>query len=497
MNFLKKNRWAIILFTLIIWGGFLRFDSLGEQSLWMDEGFSVSTANSILENGYPLMDSGSTSWRAFPVHYIMAIGLFINNDPQIGGRVFTALAGTLLILIFYLFNYQIFRSRRQAIIATALMTFMTYEIGWSRQARMYVFLQLFIITSLYFYYRFLEQKNKTFLILAFIFSVLSVYTHQAGYLAPLIILLTTLIDVSEFKEWWKWIKNNYKFSILFILLFGLFVYSLFLIKSDSSLLVIKKAAKKSFDTNYTVSYLKFLILELGLFLPVGVIGFFTLAWKKKSKYMLALTIGVASYFLLISFKNPVLNFRYLLPILPFIFIYIAYAFNQLFEKFKKNRISSSIFLSLFIILISFSGKSNFLPNAYNLGISAPQPDWKAGYEWIKNDAGDKEIITISTFPMFHDIYYGKNIGEKFYLPYSGNGMPGSFNDDSNYSNAEVINSLDELLSINGYLILDNYGLRMLRDEDVRNYLGPLNPTEIIKGDFDLMIWKINNYELST
>ena len=42
-----KYLWFPILILLILWGGYLRFDSLGSQSLWMDEGFSVTTAMAI------------------------------------------------------------------------------------------------------------------------------------------------------------------------------------------------------------------------------------------------------------------------------------------------------------------------------------------------------------------------------------------------------------------------------------------------------------------
>jgi len=478
------------LIILVLWGGYLRFESLGNQSFWMDEAFSVAVATSIQEHGYPLLDSGQEVWRSFPVDYIMSVGLYLFDDPQVGGRVFTALAGTLLILMFYLFNLQIFKSRRQALIATALMTFMTYEIAWSRQARMYMFLQLFMVTSLYFYYRFLEHKKRLPLVMAFIFAALSIYTHQAGYVVAVAILLTTLIDVREFSPWISWIKRNKGFSVGFLIVFGIFAYSLFTINSGSSLAEAVENARQQFNFDYSLNYLKFLFIQLGIFLPVGVIGFFASAWKRKQQYILAIAISVVIYFLLISFRNSLFHFRYILPIVPFIIVFVAYALDQLFELLKKYHITSSVFAGVIIIAIMASWGFNFLPkDEYVLGRTAPQPDWKTGYEWITNDAGDEEIVTISTYPVFHDIYLGKDKGEKYYLAFEGFGYPGKVLEKSRYARSELISTLEELNQKKGYLILDDFGFRMLWDKEIRDYLNILKPV-IFEGQYKLMVWKL-------
>ncbi|MBU0577667.1 glycosyltransferase family 39 protein [Patescibacteria group bacterium] len=488
----KKNLWLIILIVLVVWGGFLRFESLGGQSFWIDEGFSVATATAIQEHGYPLLDSGRTVWRSFPVDYITSVGLYLFDDPQVGGRVFAALAGTLLILVFYFFNFQIFKSRRQAIIATILMAFMTYEIAWSRQARMYIYLQLFMTASLYFYYRFIEDKRILYLLLTLIFAALSIFSHQAGYLVALLILLTTLIDVKELKPFIKWIKKNIKLFIGLTLIFGIFVFALFTVKSGSSLMNAFENVIDSSGMDYSFSYLQFLSLQFGLFFPIGIAGFFMLSWQKKWKYMLAISIGVIVYYLSISFQNKLLHFRYLLPIIPFLLIYIACPIDQLFESIKKRHKAFSIGLGVILVAAMISvGQFNMLAkDAYYLGNTAPQPNWEAGWEWIKNDAGENEIITISTFPMFHDIYIGKEVGEKYFLPFSMTGLPGSYYKKAPYSQAETIGNLDEFKEIEGYVILDDLGYRMLRGQEIKGYLNSLTPVFTDRGAFDITIWKL-------
>jgi len=367
---------------------------------------------------------------------------------------------------------------------------MTYETAWSRQARMYIFLQLFIVTSLYFYYRFLEEKKRIFLLTAFILGALSVYTHQAGYLAAIIIFLTTIIDVKEYRHWINWIKKHGIFSAGFLIAFGLFAYSLLLINSDSSLASAAKNAASNINMDYSLNYIRFLFLQFGVFLPIGVIGFFLLAWQKKWKYLLAITISAVIYFLLISFRNDLFHLRYILPIIPFVFIFIAYALDQLYERLKKYNIAVLSATGLIVFAIAFTGEFNFLPkDIYYLDPTAPQPDWKAGYEWIVNDAQSDKIITISTYPVFHDIYIGREKGEKYFLPFSFSGMPDSIEEKPAYTKAEPIKSIAELKEKKGYLILDEFGFRMLSDQNIKNYLNTIAPV-VFEGPFKLMVWKL-------
>src|SRR3989338_5633022 len=49
--------WGLIL-ALIGYGLFLRVYGLGEQSLWIDEGYTINASQAILERGIPQLDSG-------------------------------------------------------------------------------------------------------------------------------------------------------------------------------------------------------------------------------------------------------------------------------------------------------------------------------------------------------------------------------------------------------------------------------------------------------
>jgi len=155
-----RNRWITFsLLALTVWAGVLRFYGLGHQSLWLDEGVSVLHATAILKHGYPLLANGAISWESFPVHYIMAIGLHLRPDIHVGARCMAALAGTLLVPLFFAFSFQVSRSVSHALIGALLLTFMTYEVAWSRQARLYAFFQCFSLASLICMYNYLRHRR--------------------------------------------------------------------------------------------------------------------------------------------------------------------------------------------------------------------------------------------------------------------------------------------------------------------------------------------------
>ena len=68
---------GLALFVITVWGFFLRIYDGGVQSLWVDEGTSLTAALGILEDGTPHLASGVSYWRA-PLHtYLIsaAVGL--------------------------------------------------------------------------------------------------------------------------------------------------------------------------------------------------------------------------------------------------------------------------------------------------------------------------------------------------------------------------------------------------------------------------------------
>jgi len=223
------------------------------------------------------------------------------------------------------------------------------------------------------------------------------------------------------------------------------------------------------------------------------------------RVFLPIVMACLAYGYVISFRTWLFAFRYTLPILPFLLIFIAEIaiFSEKWPDFAKKRLKmpkiwqkplKNGFFVAFVALCVFSMHLTFRPKTEHwLCYTAPQPRWKEAFALVlgrenRLHGPQNEIVTISAFPMFHDIYLGSDCGRKYYLPISHTGYHNQIQRQAPYAQAETITSLDQLLSINGYLILDDFSLRMIADPAIRDYLTRHRYNAYLPGLFNTYVW---------
>jgi len=499
-----KSRWHVLALAAITAGGcWLRYSALSSPSLWIDEGFSAVYALSILEHGYPLLPTGETSWNSFPVHYLMALGIRLFRDFQFGARFFSALFGTMMIPAFYFLNRQIFQSRIQSLLACLLLALMTYEIAWSRQARMYVYLQLFSLVTVACFYRFLEFRRRSDLVFTCFFIFMCAVTHRAWYVALMVIATSGLFELRNTRTWLRWIRHHVCFAITWLILsLGAAALLLFGPVINSNFVTSFSDFLADTHQNYSKAYLSFLNGQLNgllIWVPVGAL----LAVWKRPRFSIPLVITVCAYFYVISTRNILFHFRYTLPLICFLLMFAAHAYSFLFERCFSSRSmllkSGTVFLTILFLSCVSGARFQYLPaRRYRLGFTAPQPDWRQAYKWIESSHGDGDgsddpIVTVSNFPMFHDFYLGKSTGMKYFLPFSLSGYPNEFREKPQYSKARLICSLDELTQLDCHVVLDDFGLRMLKNKQIRDFLLRRQPDRRVCAPqgFDVFVWRLS------
>ena len=498
---LNKIITALLLILITLAGAFLRLRDLSFASLWIDEGFSIIHAKAILTYGYPLLPNGIATWNYFPVHYLMALGLLITSTIEMGGRIFPALAGTLLIPALFMLSKRIFRSTPAAIITALLVASCTYEVAWSRQARSYVCLQLFTTIAIIYFYHFLDARKKTSLIGALAGMFISIATHRAGYLVPAIFGLAIICELKDIKSWWLWICEQRYFVIIILIASISFLFSLGSLTTNSTASTTISQVLTNSNIQYAKQYLWVLWVQLHWILPWTILGGVISLWKHTRRTLPIIFIA-GLYFYFISYRSILFHFRYILPILPFILLFVAYGAVCSASIIKKSSgwpKKVIIIISLCLFATSWSNSPfSFIPSKqYELGYTAPQPDWRKAYQWIKHTEEKRltkitQISTTSTFPMFHDLYLNSTSSNNYFLPYSMSGFPGSFELTPRFSHASVVPDRKTLKSLNTWIILDDFGLRMIKDKEIQDLLMRVRPVKIIRGEnsFDIFIWKM-------
>ncbi len=456
-----KNNWLILLILgiIVVWGGFLRLYNIGEQSLWIDEGYTINASQGILEHGYPLLDSG-IPYKAHPLHNYLTAGSmklfgFDAQNPW-SARLPAALFGILSILATFFFTKRVTKNNIVALTAAFLMAFSYWEIAWSRQARGYTDMQFFILLSFTFFYQWLDKKNIKNGLLTILFLILSYASHGVALIfIPAFFILFLIHSI-----WSGNIEKKIPPVVIgfFVLLtgFGIWIAINFLPTITTF--------------GYAEDYLLFFTRDLKFISILTLTIFFGIFLKKNVFWQSIYSIGIlAPTIIIIMFYSQVIQMRYLLTIFPFLLIGGAYGSYLIItsQKFLKPILNNVLYVGIVISIVASS--LTFLPKVmYNLEIGSPQPDFKQGYAIIKKLQKENDII-ISPYTHLSKIYLDN---KGFWLPISLTGRASeitrnTINGTDYYTGAPIISDrsmLEYMLStVHGYIIIDDMAKSRLRE----------------------------------
>ncbi|MCB1069548.1 MAG: hypothetical protein H7A43_03800 [Verrucomicrobia bacterium] len=482
----------VLLGAITLWGGVLRGRGLTDASLWLDEAVSVVHAQAILAHGIPRLTTGRISWDFFPMHYAMAGSLFLWPDVHGGSRLPSVLAGIALIPTMFLLALRVYRSRWSGVAAALTTAFLTIEIAWSRQARGYALLQLMMAIG---FLSALETGRSRWVRYGVptLCSLIAVGLHRAGYMLPLLLsglwLLRWELDMSLARR-----VQGVVGGVLSALLVLALTYFL---PGNSSLLHTLHDLGTASMPGYACAYGGYLVEQLGgLFLCALLVAPFVLVrdWRTG----LPLIVAMTAYAYVLFFRNQLFAFRYLLPLVPFL-ILLGAGFPAMVRDIamhftKKGRAVAGALGMMLWVLAMLSSSWTVLPKSeWLLDFTSPQPNWKDAYTLIlQRDAScnpePHSIRTVSALPLFHDIYLGQSAGEKGYLPISHTGISGDVQWVAPYSAAKPIRNATDLVHSGGYILLDDFGLRMLANPDLKQLLSMTKPNAVIPGPFPVYIW---------
>ena len=407
----KVNKWVVlILVSLVVLGGILRFNQLGNQSYWMDEGYTVNAILSILEHGSTILDSGqnySCPTYCYPTTYLVRL---LGNDPY-SYRLLSVLAGLLFIIAIFFITRTLF-NQKIALLSSFFTTFSYWQIAWSRQARWYTLFSIFFWLALFFFYQSLYSSKNRYLniTLTTIFTILSVVTHGLGYLLPIIFVGWVLIDQILIQKKFNWSQS------LVVVIGGAII--LWLVNLTGNIDIIDYLLN-SFQIHYVLPYyLSFYLYNYWLFITLGLVAFFNQDNPyKKQIYFLLFVLGV--YFVHLSLFKDIVHYRYLFHLTP-IFLLLGSIGLLNLQGDIKPRWGKIILWVVVIGLFAAIAGGSFLPKTYyyleadspyNLSPrpyngQTPQPNWASAYAFIKDNKKVGDLI-ISSHPHFNKIFLGE------------------------------------------------------------------------------------------
>ncbi len=202
------------MLLILVLAAFLRFYRLDAQSLWADEGNSVSLSGRSL----PYITAGAAHDIHPPLYYyLLHFWMRVFGNSEFAVRALSALLGTALVYLTYLLGRHLSRppsvppnpggeasyNHWLGLVAAFLSAISPFQIYYSQETRMYILLAALSALSVYSFLRFLEaEASKTrnskletrnlylWAGLYILATALSLYTH---YSFPIIIFMQNLL----------------------------------------------------------------------------------------------------------------------------------------------------------------------------------------------------------------------------------------------------------------------------------------------------------------
>jgi len=376
---MKKNQKKVFLIFSCLFGIgiFLRFYHLGFNSLWLDEAFVFKYAQfSLGEIWSKVVVPGvelNPPFFYWLVHFILPFG---KSEWLL--RLPAALAGILTIPVFYFIGKQV-KGKKLGLILAALISFSSYHIYYSQEARTYTLALLFFSLAFYFYLKTVKENKLNYWIWFSVFSALSLWSHYYVILGVGVFFLHSLIHLIFTREY-KRIKS---------FLFSLFIFlilSLPLIIVAGRLFFSETVNNQPSWGNYgwgIISSTLRLFSGYSLWLVIIFLSLLFLSiilyFKKYSSLILLIILCLvvpllASVFL--STKMPMIS-RYLLFLLP---IYFLGASLPLVDLSEKN-VWAGICVTGIIILFTI----NYYSFYYHYPIKNNWRDFSQNFSQITQD----------------------------------------------------------------------------------------------------------------
>jgi hypothetical protein len=471
----KKLLLCLFIGVILCVGTFIRLYSLGTQSLWIDEGYSINASLSIQEHGYPLLDSGQFYGQGLSIEYLRAFFMSaLNFDPfsPWSARLLSVIFGIFTVIVSFFLTRALFPLSAVPWVTSILLTFSTWEIAWSRQARGYIALQFFIILSFYFLWKWLHSQSWKNFILSILSFICAFLSHSIAIIFIPAFIVIYILHIILHPEKRLSLKNNIIAGVITLTLVAI-------------ILGLTQASIVGYD--YSKTYFIYLFKELFLFSILSVIAIVIGIFSKKDFWPVTFLSSIILIPLIIIMEyGQAIQIRYLFPIFPFMVILvsclISTVVNWCTKKIIKhgNQQSNIIYLlsspivvntiSVILGLIIFGSYLTFIPTStYSLEWDSPQPDFKTVYSLIKETKKVDDLI-ISPHTMMSKIYLGEN---GIWLPISLTGKASEVEQQLSegrdyYTGAPLIANVEQMTNIletqKGFIVMDGMTRIRLKEQ---------------------------------
>ncbi len=411
---------TIFFLIFIIVGITLRFYNLNYDNFWFDEIATFWVAEPTINFSESINRNIQIEGSLFIYNFIVYfLNSFFGYDPS-NIRLYSAVFGSLSIIVFFFLSKNILKSYYACVVATSLFSLNIFLIKYSQEGRMYSFLVLMSLLSIFFIVKILKERKKKKLFNKNLFFYLFFQT-LASLISPFTTIITGSFLLVLFLKYLSDKKNlNLLVIIVIYMIFTLFLYYLWSknFNFEYSAWLVNPDIKFFTDFYFTTFFGSRLLGLIHLFLLVFLTFKFrkSIFYKTNEKSFLIYLIFL-TYFIPLIFGyifTPIINARYI------IFVIIAALILLTYFIFEIKSIKVRNFVIILLVGVNFF--NHFSESSFKQFYQEKQkykPNFKDAINYLdKSDIKDYTFVVKSgpndvnytySKPLFH---YTSYIAEK-------------------------------------------------------------------------------------
>jgi mannosyltransferase len=386
-----------ILIVITAIGAALRFYNLSGNSLWLDEASTYYLSSYDVVKIWSVGFTGDNNPPLF--HWITHVMLMFGNSEFIL-RFLPALMGIAVIPVVYLIGKE-FKDENTGLIAAALITFSPFCLNYAQEAYSYSMV-LFVSSIMFLLYLIATRTNDTKHWLLFgACSALAFWTHFYTFVPLLIIYAYTLIMIIKSNR--EWVRG-FIYAIITTTILALPVaymaISRFITLSSHpvtygvlGMSLIPETVYRFAGFNWTIAGIYIILLVFGL-------GYLY-AHNKKMCLFASMFIVLPIIISVILSSKMTMNPRYLIYLLPIIFVTIASSYNLLAIIVRDKKRLVYVFLIGILVINAIPIQSYYT--------QLRSEDWRGYSDKLSGITKPGDIVVVIPGYMMQPLdYYYKN-----------------------------------------------------------------------------------------
>ena len=187
--FSQKGSFVFMFLVILLFGIFLRFHELGEESIWVDEAFTYHYVNldfselieTLRGDVHPVLFYTLGHW------WVQAFG-----NSEFSLRFLPFLFGSLSIIVMFFLVRELY-GRKRAVLSMLFFSLSYTMILYSQEAKMYMQFMFFFLLGLWFLIRFVKNPSGGNLVVLTTAHVLLLHTHFLSFVVILLEVALYLI----------------------------------------------------------------------------------------------------------------------------------------------------------------------------------------------------------------------------------------------------------------------------------------------------------------